>query len=133
MIGTIAKETASTFAPVAEAYYLSDAQRIAWYKDTSKHAPYSGGWIYYGRGFIQTTHDYNYKKVMEATGVDVLSNPDLLLQPELAAHAMCIYWRDRDISSMCQRSDWASVRRAVYGGSDAEGVARLQKVAAALL
>lgn len=128
IIGTIAKETASTFMPVPEAYYLDDAARERWYKDTSKHAAYSGGWWFYGRGFIQTTHDYNYAKVRDRTGVDVVASPDLLLEPELAAHALCIYWTERDISSMCQRRDWAAVRKSVYGGNDPDGVARIKYV-----
>ncbi len=39
-LGTIAQETGS-FAPVREAHWLSEAQRWAWYNDTSKHAPYN--------------------------------------------------------------------------------------------
>lgn len=132
VIGTVAKETASTFLPVKEAYWLSPAAAEAWYKNTREHAPYSGGWWFYGRGFIQTTHDYNYRRVQEKTGLPTVANPDLLLEPLAASHALCIYWQDRDISSMCQRRDWAAVRRAVYGGADADGAARMARIAQVL-
>jgi predicted chitinase len=133
VIGTVATETASTFLPVREAYYLSsEAARIAWYKDTSKHAPYNGGWWFYGRGFIQTTHDYNYKAVQDRTGLPTLANPDLLLEPLAASHALCIYWQGRNISAICQRRDWAGVRRAVYGGADQAGAARMARIAQVL-
>lgn len=128
-IGTIAKETASTFKPVREAYYLaSDAARWAWYNDTTKHAAYDGGANYHGRGYIQTTHLYNYQKVQDKTGLPCVDNPDLLLQPEPAAHALCIYWIDRGIAAMCEQRGWTGVRRAVYGGTDPDGVARIQRV-----
>lgn len=133
MIGTVAVESASTFKPVAEAYYLNDWDaQVRWYKDASRHAPYSGGWWYYGRGYIQTTHDYNYQKVKDRTGVDVVANPDLLLQAELASHAACIYWEGRNISALCQARDWLAVRRAVYGGNDSAGAARIARVAQVL-
>lgn len=128
VVGTIAKESASSFRPVAEAYWLSDAAREAWYKNTAAHAPYSGGWQYYGRGYIQTTHDYNYKRVQDRTGLSVLANPDLLLQPEPAAHALCVFWQDHGLQAVSQQRDWAAVRRAVYGGYDADGIARIQHV-----
>lgn len=134
IIGTIATETASTFAPVREAYYLAtDAQRWAWYSDTSKHAPYAGGPQYHGRGFVQTTHDYNYQKVKDYTGVDVVGNPDLLLtNPRLAAEALCIYFAGRNICSIAERRDWLGVRRAVYGGTDQAGATRMANIARAL-
>lgn len=132
VIGTVAKESASTFAPVAEAYWLDAASRERWYKDTSKHAPYSGGWQYYGRGYIQTTHDYNYKAVQDATGLPVLDNPDLLLEPLAASHALCIYWTARNMQAMCEAHDWAAVRKAVYGGNDPDGIERIRRVAQVL-
>lgn len=131
VIGTIAVETASTFAPVREAYYLAtDAAREAWYADTTSHAPYSGGTKYHGRGFVQTTHIENYQAIKNETGGDVVTNPDLLLSnPRLSAIAMKIYWVSRNIKAICEQRDWEGVRRAVYGGSDLVGAARIAKVA----
>ena len=40
---------------------------------------------YYGRGFVQLTHDYNYKKMGDLLGIDLLSNPDLALEIDTAA------------------------------------------------
>jgi hypothetical protein len=132
-IGTIAKETASTFLPVREAYWLSRAAAYAYYADTSKHAAYDGGPEYHGRGFVQTTHRYNYKRVQDITGFPVVAQPDLLLEPEAAAEALAIYWDDRDIHLMCERRDWGAVRRSVLGGADADGVARITRCANMLL
>lgn len=146
MIGTVAKESASSFEPVREAFYIYDQDPVqanldylanpgpadAWFADTSKHAAYQGGAIYHGRGYIQSTHIGNYQKVADETGLDCVGNPDLLLQPAVAAVAACIYWRDHGISAMCAAQDWASVRRAIYGGNDPDGIARIKAVYNAL-
>jgi predicted chitinase len=46
------------------------------------------GWKYRGRGFIQITGKDAYKKFKEYSGIDVVSNPDLLNDPEIAAKAI---------------------------------------------
>lgn len=116
MIGTVAHETASQFAPIHE-YYSA-----AWNR-------YDGGPVFHGRGFIQLTHKYNYNKIGNELGIDLVNYPDQALDPLIAAKASCIYWRDRDIQAMCDRQDWDAVRRAVYGASDSQGQARIQRVA----
>lgn len=115
MIGTVAHETASQFAPIHE-FFSAHWNR------------YDGGPVFHGRGFIQLTHRYNYQKVGNELGLDLVNFPDQALDPVIAAKAACIYWRDRDIASMCERQDWAAVRRAVYGGNDPVGQARIQRV-----
>jgi hypothetical protein len=46
---------------------------------------YSGGCGWYGRGYVQLTHDYNYARVRDELGYDVVSNPDLAYQSDIAA------------------------------------------------
>jgi len=49
---------------------------------------YGGGWKYRGRGYIGLTHDFNYKKVGELIGKDLISDPDLIIRdPEVNAQA----------------------------------------------
>lgn len=130
-LGTIAIETGSTFAPVDEAYWLSPAARLAYYLDTSQHAEYQGGPQFHGRGFIQLTHDYNYQAAGDAIGVDLLHDPDLAMQPDIAAKVFAWYWWQRDIQEPANRLDWREVRRRVQGGS--AGLDRLIRIATALL
>ena len=40
---------------------------------------------YYGRGFAQLTWDYNYQKMGNWLGIDLLGNPDLALDPAIGA------------------------------------------------
>ena len=55
---------------------------------------YSGGTKFYGRGYIQITHDYNYEKFSQLLGVDLVSNPSIATQPSIAAKIAVIGMRD---------------------------------------
>jgi hypothetical protein len=52
-----------------------------WKMYQSKYWP-SG---FFGRGYIQLTWRKNYELWSKLTGVDLVSNPDAVLQPELSA------------------------------------------------
>lgn len=52
------------------------------------------GFKFRGRGFCQLTGRTNYKKWSEMLGVDLVNDPDLLTNPELAAKVMIIGMRD---------------------------------------
>lgn len=67
-------ETGRTMQPVKEAYWLSED----WRKKNLRYFPY------YGRGYVQLTWDYNYKKASDYFGVDFVKNPDLVMKPEYA-------------------------------------------------
>lgn len=121
VIATVAIETASTFAPVREAFWLDEN----WRRANLRYYPY------YGRGYIQLTWDYNYRAAGQAMGVDLLNNPDLAMDPAYAARTLAWYWQGRDIQSIADRRDWTGVRKAVQGGTD--GLDRLVQIAGALL
>ena len=133
----MAIETASTFRPVREAYWLYDVnppKAYAYYSDTAQHAVYHGGPEFHGRGLIQTTHDYNYVAVLGPVPADPSKYhlwADQLLQLGPAVTAFCRYWQARGIAEMADREDWAAVRRAVQGGS--AGRDRLVSIVRALL
>lgn len=46
---------------------------------------YGGGAKYHGRGYVQLTHDWNYRKFSNILNKDLVTNPDLALDPETAA------------------------------------------------
>jgi putative chitinase len=58
------------------------------YKTTDGNSAPGDGFKYRGRGFIQHTGKNQYAAISKFTGVDVLSNPDLLNSPEIAAKAI---------------------------------------------
>jgi putative chitinase len=53
------------------------------------------GWRYRGRGLLHITGKDNYAKVGKGIGVDLISNPDLLLtNPEISVRAAIWYWKN---------------------------------------
>ncbi len=120
-VATTAIETASTFKPVKEAFWLSEA----WRQANLRYYPY------FGRGLIQLTWEASYRAYGERLGIDLIGNPDLALDPNNAARIFAAYWVDRDIQSMADREDWAAVRKAVQGGDN--GLDRLVSIVSTLL
>lgn len=105
MIGTVAVETAHTFEPVREAYWLDENWRAA----NLRYYPW------YGRGFVQLTWQSNYERYGKMIGVDLLSDPDLAMRPDVAALVMAAYFRDKGVDLACNARDWSEVRRLVQG------------------
>ena len=58
------------------------------YKTTDGNSSPGDGFKYRGRGFIQHTGKNQYAAISKFTGADVLSNPDLLNSPDIAAKAI---------------------------------------------
>jgi putative chitinase len=78
-LATAWHETARTMQPIRE-YGRGRGKRYG--------APVHGK-VYYGRGFVQLTWDYNYKKAGAKLNVDLLNDPDLALEPAIAGSIMC--------------------------------------------
>lgn len=74
MMATVEWETANTFEPVREAYWLSEQ----WRKDNFRYYPY------YGRGYVQITWLENYEKYSKLTGKDLVNNPDMAMDCDTA-------------------------------------------------
>ena len=53
---------------------------------------------YYGRGFVQLTWKTNYQKFSDYLGVDLVSNPDLVLEPLFATTVLVKGMRDGDFT-----------------------------------
>jgi len=74
VLATVQHETNNTFKPVREAYWLNEE----WRRKNLRYYPY------YGRGYVQLTWDYNYKKYGDILGINLLDNPDKVMDPNLA-------------------------------------------------
>ena len=75
ILATVKHETAETYLPIRE--YGKGAGR-------SYGRPKANGNVYYGRGYVQITWDYNYKKLGKILNVPLYEKPDLALVPEIA-------------------------------------------------
>jgi len=71
-----------------------------------------------GRGFIQLTGRDNYQLFGDLIGVDLISRPDLALEPGVAAPVFAAYFRRRRVAEAAEAQDWLRVRLRVNGGTN---------------
>ncbi|KAJ7953208.1 Chitinase [Quillaja saponaria] len=77
--------------PYAWGYCFVREKNRAAYCDPSK-GPCPPGKLYYGRGPIQLTHNYNYQLAGKAIGVDLINNPDLVATDAVVAFKTAIWF-----------------------------------------
>ena len=70
-----------------------------------------------GRGYIQITGRYNYNKFGKMIGKDLVNNPELAEDPNIAAQVSLAYWKDRKISGPARRGDTLRVTKLINGGT----------------
>ncbi len=75
LFATVKHEVANTYMPITEY-----SNRFC--------VNYDGGCTYKGRGYVQLTHKYNYETMSQITGYDLVSNPELALDPDIAYTVM---------------------------------------------
>lgn len=89
MLATVLGECGRNMLPVREGFKETDAQSRAYVRGKGyKYAAIVNGQAYYGRGLVQLTWEANYRSMAKILGIDLLGNPDLALQPEVAAQIM---------------------------------------------
>lgn len=75
------------------------------------------GWKFRGRGLIQVTGKFNYTECGKFLGLDLLSNPDLLLEPSGAVHSAAWFWVRHNLNSLADNEDVLSITRRINGGT----------------
>ncbi|KPC14248.1 glycoside hydrolase family 19 protein [Pseudomonas syringae group genomosp. 3] len=76
------------------------------------------GQFYRGRGLIQVTGRANYAECGEALGLDLISHPELLEQPEHAAMSAAWYWSSRGLNTLADKGDVLQITRRINGGTN---------------
>lgn len=71
---------------------------------------------YLGRGLIQLTGKENYQHCGEALGIDLLGNPELLLEPEYACLSAGWYWNKKGLNSTADSKDYETMTKRINGG-----------------
>jgi putative chitinase len=71
---------------------------------------------YLGRGLIQLTGKENYEHCGSSLGVDLLSNPDWLLNPKYAALSAGWFWNKKGLNSLADASDIETMTKRINGG-----------------
>lgn len=135
-LATIAIESASTFQPVQEAYWLDDATRTAYLTrmyegrvDLGNTQPGDGA-RFAGAGYLQLTGRSNFTYYGGRTGVDLVTHPELALDPGVAAQVFAVYFLERGVADAARQGDWAAVRQRVQGAY--AGLDRLLSIVSAL-
>lgn len=73
------------------------------------------GWNYRGRGPMQLTLRGNYEAMKKRTGIDVVNNPDLLLQPDVGALSAVDFWNKRVGHELGGSGNMTKITRIVNG------------------
>ncbi len=124
VLATVEWETARTFKPVREAFWLNED----WRKKNFRYYPY------YGRGFVQLTWERNYLKYSQILGVDLVKKPDLAMDKNIALFILVHGFKTgaftgRKITDYINPylTDYKSARRCINGTDRANEIAKLAK------
>jgi putative chitinase len=74
------------------------------------------GWKYRGRGIKQLTGKENYERCGSGLGVDLVSNPDLLLDPKYAALSAGWFWNKHNLNDLADKGDIETMTKRINGG-----------------
>lgn len=134
MLATAWWETGKTMQPVREAFYVGDFVKAeAWRKRNLRYYPF------YGRGLVQLTWDFNYRKAGQKLGVDFVKNPDRVMEMPFAvaimfdgmregwftAKALDDYIDDIDESDEEDLREFTAARRIINGTDKAATIGAL--------
>lgn len=138
ILATVFHETGARMQPVRETFATSDGQAVnrlenAWAKGQLKwvRTPYwrfdQSGKAWFGRGYVQITHKENYAKLGELIGEDLVGNPSLALDAEIAAKIAVIGMQRGAFTGVSLRDflpgDYVNARRIINGTESAAKVA----------
>ncbi|QSX77883.1 glycoside hydrolase family 19 protein [Agrilutibacter solisilvae] len=81
-------------------------------------APESGdGFRFRGRGYAQVTGRDGYREVGAVAGLDLLTHPRQVADPDHALRAACAFWEWKKLSALADRGDFVAVTRRWNGGN----------------
>lgn len=74
------------------------------------------GWAHRGRGLKQLTGKDNYTRCGAVLGVDLVANPDLLLEPMYAARSAGWFWKTNNLNRFADIGDIKGMTQVINGG-----------------
>jgi len=141
MLATTKHETAHTMQPINEhggdAYFFRmydrDGERPEVARQLGNIASGDGA-RFHGRGYVQLTGRTNYHKMSALVGADLVANPDLALEPDVAA-VILMEGMERGMFTGVGLSryfnpmacDWVQARRIINGTDCAAQIAEIAK------
>lgn len=76
------------------------------------------GWRYRGRGLKQVTFHDNYLECGEKLGLDLIANPDLLLEDVNAARSAGWFWEANNCNAFADVKDILGLTKRINGGTN---------------
>lgn len=144
MVSTVHHETAGTFLPIVE--HGTEEYFTARYEKNQKIAAALGnefpgdGVKYCGRGYVQVTGRANYRKFTNLLRIDLVSDPDLALDPDVAFQIMVEgmvngRFTGRKLADYLndEKTDFLNARRIINGLDCAAKIAEYAKEELALI
>lgn len=123
VLATTQWETAQTFRPVEEAFFVKHPDA---FRRTLPYFPY------YGRGYVQLTHKGNYETYGNILMRDLVSNPALALDPQTSLFVLVHGFKvgaftGRKITDFitAQSTDFVNARRCINGTDKATEIAQI--------
>jgi putative chitinase len=113
---------------VIAAPYVKNESRLANYVYANRlgngDTDSGDGFRFRGRGLIQITGRSNYAACGQALGLDLLNQPDLLVDPANAALSAAWFWNSRGLNALADDrtgdddlEDFTAITRAINGGT----------------
>ncbi|HEU0302590.1 MAG TPA: glycoside hydrolase family 19 protein [Longimicrobium sp.] len=129
MLATVKHECADRWRPIEE---FSKGQGYKYGKPVtvtdSAGKQYTN--VYYGRGYVQLTWDYNYRSMGQKLGNRLLYDPSLALQAEVAYEIMSLGMRQGSFTGVglskyinADKCDYVNARRIINGTDKAQTIA----------
>ena len=122
VLATVEHETAQTFKPVREAFWLSEN----WRRQNLRYYPF------YGRGFVQITWQANYQKFSDLLGIDLVGQPDEVMDNKVALWILVYGFKTgtftgRKITDFINnaQTDFINARKCINGKDKAQKIANL--------
>lgn len=112
--GMLGRQSKETSVPMTRQMQIADLVYGGRYGNSSA----GDGWKFRGRGLKQVTFRDNYEHCGEALGLDLLSNPDLLLTEENAARSAAWFWHANDCNRFADADDIVGLTRRITGGAN---------------
>ena len=74
------------------------------------------GWNFHGRGLIQLTGRENYERCGKAISVDLINQPQLLVDPHYAAMSAGWFWNKAGLNILADAKDYDTMTKRINGG-----------------
>ncbi|MDQ7832049.1 MAG: hypothetical protein RDU30_09965 [Desulfovibrionaceae bacterium] len=74
------------------------------------------GWLYRGQGIFHLTGRGAYRQIGQMIGVDIESNPALVLSEQLLVPCACAFWTWKNLTPYAESDDLRSTTRLINGG-----------------